>query len=75
MGIIRSPYLIFPLLSIMKLTKKGPRIEQIFPNIAKLQKADSWSLDFIFFTITLLLAAWIGPIKKPINKASAQKIS
>ena len=62
-----------PLISIVSPTMKGPRIEHKFPNIEYKLNADNSFLDFIFFTKKLLLDAWMGPTKKPINNAITQK--
>ena len=54
-------------------TKNGPKIAHILPRIEKIEKAPNWFVIGNFFTKTLLLHAWIGPIKKPIDNAINQK--
>ena len=46
----------------------------MFPKIAYRLNAESWFSTFIFFTRTLLLDAWIGPIKNPITSDKIKKI-
>ena len=72
-GMTNKPNLIDDVKSITKPTKNGPKIAQMFPNIENSANADNWLEESISFVITLLLDAWIGPIKKPIVKASNQK--
>ena len=74
-GIISNPYWTSFVSLITKPTKKGPKIAHIFPNIENAQKAEIWFFDLICLAITLLLDAWIGPIKNPMINAIIQKIN